>query len=318
MNNVVFIKIGMKSKFPPEVFIKKTLEDKFDFQKAMKLAAKAVFLSKSFDKTYFLILEIIARKGPITKYEISKSIGELNRYHVEYRIKNTLIPLGFIVEQKSNKTHRKINNAFGKKIKVKPKLLSLTPKGLMTALYRVPFEDIIQFKKYFEIIKTRIINETISSLAFQHIKYSILIYLLNKQNLGSNLVHENIEIDYPQFMELLSIKDPEKGTNFIDKKLTETVWEVRKRWYAITHLINVEKHNNFGWNFAIIRNWITVIGKISKDMECEEVHGIWQTEKGKRDYPIRNLDVTKFAQKFAGKLKLEYRYPTYFEVQDNN
>ena len=302
----------MKSIILSEIYIKNTLENGFDSQRAMKQSAKAVFLSKDFDKTYFLILEIIARQGPITKYGITKSISSLERYHIEYRIKNVLIPLGFVAEHKSNIIHRKINNAFWKKLEVKPKLLFLTTKCIIASLYRVPFEDIIQFNDYFEIIKTKIVNETISFLAFQHIKYSILIYLLNKQNRGSNLTHENIEIDYPQFMELLPMKDPEKGTNFVDNKLTKTVHEVRKRWYALSHLIDVEKHNNFGWNQIIIKNWITVIGKISKDMEFDEVDAIWQTRKEKRDYPIRNLDVTKFAQELGGRFKLEYKYQTYF------
>lgn len=312
MKNVLCIKLGMKSTIPSEIDIKKTLEDGFDFQRVMKQAAKAVFLSKGFDKGCFLILEIIARRGPTLKYGITTSIASLTRAQIEYRIKNILIPFGFITEQKSNATYRKINNAFGGGHKVKPKLLSLTTKGIIASLNRVPFEDIIEFNDYFEIIKTKISNETISFLAFQHIKYSILIYLLNKQNMGSNLTHENIEIDYQQVMESLPMKDPQKGINFRDKKLTETVHEVRKRWYVLSHLIDVEKHNNFGWNQIIIKNWITVIGKISKGMDFDEVDAIWQTRKEKRDYPIRNLDVTKFAQKLAGKFKLEYEYQTYY------
>ena len=312
MKKVLCIKLGMKSTIPPEIYIKNALEDGFDSQGVMKQSAKAVFLSKDFDKACFLILEIVARRGPTLKYGITNSIARLTRAQVEYRIKNVLIPFGFVTEHTSNTTHRKIKNAFGKKLEVKPKLISLTTKGVMASLHRVPFEDIIQFNDYFGIIKTKIVNETISFLAFQHIKYSILIYLLNKQNRGSNLTHENIEIDYPQFMELLPMKDPEKGTNFTDMKLTKTVHEVRKRWYALSHLIDVEKHNNFGWNQIIIKNWITVIGKISKDMEFDEVDAIWQTRKEKRDYPIKNLDVTKFAQELGGKFKLEYKYQTYF------
>jgi len=312
MNKLLCIKLGMKSTIPSEIDIKNALEDGFNSQRAMKQVAKAVFLSKGFDEACFLILEIIARQGPITKYRITNNIASLKRHHVDYRIKNVLIPFGFVTEQKSNTIHRKIKNAFGKKLEVKPKLLSLTAKGLMASLYRVPFEDIIQFNDYFDIIKTKITNETISFLAFQQIKYSILIYLLNKQNMGSILTHENIEMDYQQVMESLPMKDPQKGTSFRDKKLTKTVHEVRKRWYALSHLIDVEKHNNFGWNQIIIKNWITVIDKISKDMEFDEVDAIWQTRKGERDYPIRNLDVIKFTQKLAGKFKLEYEYQTYY------
>ena len=278
----------------------------------MKQSAKAVFFSKDFDKTYFFILEKIARKGPITKYGITTSIGGLTRAQVEYRIKNILIPFGFVTEHTSKTTHRKINNAFGKKIKVKPKLISLTAKGLMASLYRVPFEDIIQFNDYFEIIKAKIDNETISFLALQQIKYSILIYLLNKQNMSSKLTRENAEINYTQLMELLPMNDPENQINFIDEKLTKTVYETRKRWYALSHLIDVEKHNNFGWILILIKNWITVIGKISKEMEFEEVDAIWQTRKKDRDYLIKNSDVVKFAQKLAHKFNLQYDYPSYF------
>lgn len=312
MNKLLCIKLGMKSTIPSEIDIKKALEDEFNSQRAMKQAAKAVFKTKSFDEDCFLILESIARRGPRTKYRITNNIGSLKRHHVDYRIKNILIPFGFVTEQKSNITHRKIKNAFGKKIEVKPKLLSLTTKGIIASLYRVPFEDIIKFNDYFEIIKAKINNKTISFLAFQHIKYSILIYLLNKQNMGSILTHENIEIDYQHVMESLPMKDPENGINFIDMKLTETVHEVRKRWYVLSHLIDVEKHNNWGWTLIIIKNWITVIGKISKDMDFDEVDAIWQTRKGKRDYLIRNSDVIKFAQKLADKFKLEYEYPTYY------
>jgi len=149
MKNVLCIKLGMKSTISSEIDIKKIIEDGFDSQRAMKQSAKAVFLSKDFDKACFLILEIIARRGPTLKNRITNSIASLTRAQVEYRIKNVLIPFGFVIEHTSNTTYRKIKNAFGKKIEVKPKLLSLTIKGLMASLYRVPFEDIIEFNDYF-------------------------------------------------------------------------------------------------------------------------------------------------------------------------
>lgn len=162
----------------------------FDIDKTLSSLSKSFF---PLDKESLYILEILARYGTSTEYDLTK-IGNnynLSRFSIRRRIYGTSTLPSLLKQGLLEKTVAGVHKT-GKKIKK----FELSFRGILNALGRVRFEDMSIVKRYFDTMKDLTENKnSIIDVSILYAKYHIALILLwtkiNRLNPNSTDTLEN-------------------------------------------------------------------------------------------------------------------------------
>ena len=158
-----------------------------DYKSNLQLRKFSSFLF-SVDKDSNIILNLIAKNGPSSEYQLGK-LGfnrGLNRYSIQRKIRgretsdNSLIEKGYLVQIKSEK--------FKNTQKIK-KIFGLTFKGFLTSLAGANYEDNYLVQNYFNFLKNEYQDPLLAKLSIQLIKYNLLLILYWHHSKGLTLTN---------------------------------------------------------------------------------------------------------------------------------